>query len=136
MEKFVEYKIFGQEFVSKKLELNAIEKTYQKVKTITMIMLLFIFYGAYFFRPSFFEVVWVILKIMFLIFFILNILWYMWLFIKAKKKYVLFKEKKEFSPAQRQLIDVLIKQMWLSFFLPYIAFIPMMLLLFEVEITS
>ncbi|WP_130847364.1 hypothetical protein [Lactiplantibacillus mudanjiangensis] len=77
-----------------------------------------------------------ILKIMFLIFFILNILWYMWLFIKAKKKYVLFKEKKEFSPAQRQLIDVLIKQMWLSFFLPYIAFIPMMLLLFEVEITS
>lgn len=135
MGKFVEYKIFGQEFVSKKPELNSIEKIYQKIKTITIIAMAFIFYGVYFFRPSFVEVVLVILKIIFLILFILNILWYTWRFTRAKKRYDLFKDKKEFSPTQRKIFDVLIKQMWLSFFLPYIAFIPVILLLFEIRIT-
>ncbi|VDG28228.1 hypothetical protein MUDAN_MDHGFNIF_02949 [Lactiplantibacillus mudanjiangensis] len=76
-----------------------------------------------------------ILKIIFLILFILNILWYTWRFTRAKKRYDLFKDKKEFSPTQRKIFDVLIKQMWLSFFLPYIAFIPVILLLFEIRIT-
>jgi len=132
--KLVANKILIQDLAKNEVQKSKIDNIYQMTRKVIIIVMMAIFLGDYLFRPRLDQIVVLILKIFLLVIVIFSVVWYTWQFIKTKRLLETYKDENNLPKVQRKMIDSLIKQLWMSFFLPQFLFIPFMLLLFEIQI--